>query len=140
MILLDRLTLQLYCNSMDVDAQTRLEDIPSFFVFQHHRPRSNFTTSTKPTSRSDQECGSARSGARTESSIARHHCRWCGCREHSTEDSTSCRITGDRESRASALADTVGYRACLGVSEHGGDEGEEGEEGGSVEEAHSDSR
>lgn len=118
---------------MVIDARTRLEDNASFFSCQHGRLRTHLTLSTNPSSRSDQECGGARSRARTESSIARRHSRRCGCREHGTEDSTSGRITCDRESSASALADTVGDRACLDVNEHDGDHDEEG---GSVEEAH----
>jgi hypothetical protein len=98
------------------------------------RPETNPTFSTNSTSWSrDQERCSARSRATTESSIARRHSRRCGCRENNTEHSSSCRITCDRESRASGLTDTVGDRACLGVSGHGGDEDEDG---GSVEEAH----
>lgn len=92
--------------------------------------------STRSTSRArNQECGGARSRATTESGIARHHSRRYGGREDSTENGASCRITCDSESRATALTDTVGDRACLDVNEHDGDEDEEC---GFVEEAHGD--
>ena len=78
-----------------------------------------------------QERSSASSRARTESSIARQHSRWCACREDSAEYGSSCSITCDSKSRTSAQANTVGD----GARPNGNQHGDKGEQGGCVEEA-----